>query len=590
MIKLKLILASLLTLAISQELYSQLNFTRITDPSNPVVTDLFESTGGCWVDFNNDGWLDLFAANGNVTSQNNSLYLNNRAGSFIKIITGPVVNDGGTSIGGTWGDFNNDGNLDLFVSNRNNFGNFLYRGNGDTTFTKITTGNIATDLTNSNSAGWVDINRDGLVDLHLINFSQNDLLYFNNGNPNFTFTKIDTASFLLDGSGFSIAGEWADYNNDRLPDFFVGNSGAQNDFIFKNNGNLTFTKTILTDARATLGASWGDYDNDGDLDLFTSVYLNQKSLLFNNSGAPNYTFTQIDTGIVSNDPSNSVGSCWGDFDNDGDLDLFVGNDGTNNFLYINSGAPNYSFTKITTGSIVNDGGNTFGCATGDYDNDGQLDIFAANRLNQQNFLYRNNGNSNKWITIKCVGITSNKAAIGTKVRIKAAINGSPRWQMQEVMPQTGYNSQNLWLHFGTGNAASIDSIRVEWINGSTHNFTNVGTNQFITILENGTIIGINKNNEEVPDNYNLYQNYPNPFNPGTIISFDIPVGTSHGAFVRLIIFDITGKQISEVVNRNQAAGKYKVSFSALNLSSGIYFYSLIVDGNVVDTKKMILIK
>ncbi|HEY3251715.1 MAG TPA: FG-GAP-like repeat-containing protein [Ignavibacteria bacterium] len=586
----KLILASLLTLAISQELYSQLNFTRITDPSNPVVTDLFESTGGCWVDFNNDGWLDLFAANGNVTSQNNSLYLNNRAGSFIKIITGPVVNDGGTSIGGTWGDFNNDGNLDLFVSNRNNFGNFLYRGNGDTTFTKITTGNIATDLTNSNSAGWVDINRDGLVDLHLINFSQNDLLYFNNGNPNFTFTKIDTASFLLDGSGFSIAGEWADYNNDRLPDFFVGNSGAQNDFIFKNNGNLTFTKTILTDARATLGASWGDYDNDGDLDLFTSVYLNQKSLLFNNSGAPNYTFTQIDTGIVSNDPSNSVGSCWGDFDNDGDLDLFVGNDGTNNFLYINSGAPNYSFTKITTGSIVNDGGNTFGCATGDYDNDGQLDIFAANRLNQQNFLYRNNGNSNKWITIKCVGITSNKAAIGTKVRIKAAINGSPRWQMQEVMPQTGYNSQNLWLHFGTGNAASIDSIRVEWINGSTHNFTNVGTNQFITILENGTIIGINKNNEEVPDNYNLYQNYPNPFNPGTIISFDIPVGTSHGAFVRLIIFDITGKQISEVVNRNQAAGKYKVSFSALNLSSGIYFYSLIVDGNVVDTKKMILIK
>jgi hypothetical protein len=567
-------------------IYTQPQFTKITDPSNPAVTDSMESTGVCWVDFNNDGFLDLFVSNGNIVSQNNSLYLNNQNGGFIKITTGAIVNDGGTSIGGTWGDYNNDGNLDLFVTNRNSFGNFLYTGNGDTTFTKITTGSIVTDMPNSNSSGWTDINRDGLVDLFMINFTQNDLLYLNNGLPNFTFTKIDTASFLLDGGNFSIDGQWADFNNDRYPDYFVGNAGTQNDLVYKNNGNLTFTKTILNDARATLGASWGDFNNDGYLDLFTSGYLNQKSRLYINGGPPTYDMLPIDTGIVSNDPANSVGSCWGDFDNDGDLDLFVANDGVlSGFLYLNSGFPNYAFTKVTTGTIVNNTANSFGCACGDYDNDGQLDIYVTNRLNQKNFLFHNDGNSNKWVTINCIGIASNKAAIGTKVRVKAVINGNAIWQMQEITPQSGYNSQNLWLHFGLGNAAVIDSIKVEWINGLTHHFTNVQTDNHITISESGNIIGITQLNNETPENFKLYQNYPNPFNPSTKIKFNVPFHS----VVKIDIFDVNGRLIETIVNSELQSGYYEINWDASKNSSGVYFYQLTA-GKYLQTKKMVLIK
>ncbi len=566
----------------SEKLFSQPAFTRVTDPGNPAVTDAFESTGASWVDINNDGYLDLFVSNGNLTSQNNSLYLNNRSGGYVKIFTGPVVNDGGSSIGGTWADYNNDGNLDLFVSNRNNFGNFLYLGTGDTTFTKITVGSVVTDLFNSNSSHWVDINKDGYIDLHVINFQQNDVLYMNNGISSFTFTKIDTSAFLLDGgSTFSIVGGWGDYNNDRQTDLFIGNGGAQNDFLFTNNGNQTLSKTTFNDARNTLGCSWGDFDNDGDLDLFTSGFLNNKSRLYINGGSPSYILNPIDTGIVSNDPANSIGSSWGDFDNDGDLDLFVSNDGQKNFLYINTGAPNYGFIKITSGSIVNDVGNSFGCVTGDYDNDGQLDVYVANRLNQPNFLYRNNGNSNKWITIKCAGVTSNWASIGTKVRVKAG----GVWQMQEVVAQSGYNSQNLWLHFGLGSSAVIDSIKVEWINGLTHYFTGQGVNRNITISESGTIIGINPINNQLPKGYELFQNYPNPFNPTTNIKFTIP----KASLVKLVIFDIMGKAVSTIINKELQAGSYNTDVDASGLSSGVYFYKLTV-GDFSDTKKMILIK
>ncbi len=573
-------------------------FTRVTDPSCPIVSDRFNSGGGSWADINNDGFLDLFVANGNDSSQTSSLYLNNGKGNFIKVTMGPIVNDSATSIGGSWGDYNNDGKPDLFLTNRKfsvGFGNFMYRGNGDTVFSKVTTGSPATDVANSNSSSWVDINGDGNLDLFIVNFQGNNYLYYNGGPPSYTFTRVDTGDIVLDGNAFSIVGAWADYNNDGKPDLFIGNAGTQNDLLFTNTGNGGFTKTILADGKASLGASWGDYDNDGYLDLFVANYSNQSNILYHNSGPPNFVLTRVDTGIASNDGGNSVGSVWGDFDNDGDLDLFVCNDGQNNALYLNNGPPTYGFTKVTTGVVVNDGGSSFGCAAADFDNNGSLDLFVANHLGRQNFLYTNNGNGNKWVNIKCVGTTANKSAIGTKVRVRAIINGSPRWQMQEVSAQSGYNSQNLVLHFGLGDASQIDSVKIEWHPGSTETYTGIAINKNITVTQNSGISGIARSVPSLPELFHLEQNYPNPFNPTTNFRFSIPQPQADAPlahdfqFVTLRIFDLLGREVAKLISEQRPAGEYDVQFDASKLASGVYLYKLQA-GNFVETKKMILMK
>ncbi len=557
------------------------SFIKITDPNNPVVNDQFESGGGSWADFDHDGWLDLFVANGNLNSQNNSLYLNNRWGSFIKIITGAVVNDGGSSIGGTWGDYNRDGALDLFVTNRNSFGNFLYRGSGDSTFVKITTGNIVTDRSNSNSSSWVDIDNDGDLDLFVVNFEANDFLYLNNGPPDYSFTKIDTAAILRD-SGSSIPGAWADYDNDRDADLFVGNAGAQNDFLYTNTGNRVFTKTVFPEGRSTLGISWGDYDNDSDLDLFAVNFLDQNNILYRNSGPPDYRLTVIDAGSVSNDGGRSVGSAWGDYDNDGDLDLFVTNNGQRNFLYRNEGPPDYRFTKITSGVVVNEVGASFGCTWADYDRDGDLDLFVANQQNQRNFLYRNEGNNNAWVNLRGVGTISNTTAIGAKVRVKATIHGAPHCQMQEVAAQSGYNSQNLELHFGLGDAAIIDSIFVQWPLGRDDIFVNVNINQHLTITESGGMTSV-QTQADFPVDFILHQNYPNPFNPTTKIRYSLP----QPQFVTIKVYDLLGQERAILINAAQASGDHEVEFEGARLAgSGIYFYRIQV-GSWIQTRKMI---
>jgi hypothetical protein len=455
----------------------------VTDPANPVVNDQYESGGGSWIDVDRDGYLDLFVAHGNLSSQNNSLYINDRAGGFRKITTGTMVTDGGSSIGSTWGDFNNDGKLDLFVTNRGSFGNFLYLGNGDTTFVKVTTGSIVTDHANSNSGSWVDLDGDGILDLYVVNFQGNDYFYRGNGSPQFDFTRVDTILPVNDGANFSIAGSWGDMNNDRRPDLFVGNAGTQSDALYINNGNLQFTKITMADGKATLGGSWGDYDNDGNLDFVACNYTGQTNILYHNSGPPSYQLIPVSGSAVSADAGNYVGSAWGDYDNDGYLDLFIANDGGQSLLLHNDGPPNYTFTKITGADPVTNVGNSFGAVWADYDGDGQLDLFVANRLNQKDFLYHNGGDSNRWVEFNCTATATNKSAIGAKIRLKATVNGAPEWQLREVPAQTGYNSQNLTLHFGLGDASIIDSLRVEWPSGADELFTGVAADRHYYISE-----------------------------------------------------------------------------------------------------------
>ncbi|MBK7254339.1 MAG: VCBS repeat-containing protein [Ignavibacteria bacterium] len=589
-----LLILSLLALN-SLSVHSQ-DFIKMT---NSIVSiDSGASRSVNWIDYDNDNDPDLFISTGYRYGDNNYLYRNEN-GTFTKIYDQPLVHDSLPSDGSSWGDFNNDGLPDLCVVNWWNKINLLYQNNGNGNFVFLNASPVSSLQSYSETCSWGDYDNDGLLDLFITNSdgsNHRNFLYKNTGSA---FVKIDTGATVSE-TAYSRGVNWIDIDSDRDLDLFVCREGNRVNFLYKNNGNGYFTKITNTALTSEAGefwsGSWGDYDNDGDPDLFVTNNGNQKNSLFRNDG--NFIFTKILNDPLVNENGYNAVSGWGDYDNDGDLDMFVTQayvppgftQKLTNKLYKNllveSGTA--SFQKITSGEIVNDSGYSYGFAWGDYDKDGDLDLAVANTFseNQKNALYKNNNqNGNKYITIKCTGTITNRSAIGARVRVKTVINGIPVWQMREVEGQSGYCGQNLILHFGLGNASVIDSIKVEWPAGGNQYFTNVPVNRSVTITENGTLISVSEKKTETIKDFTLFQNYPNPFNPVTVIRYNLAVSN----FVVLKVYDALGKEASTLVNEKQNAGLHSVEFNGNNLPGGIYFYTLKASGNI-ETRKLMLIK
>lgn len=514
----------LFTITFTTNLYAQY-FTKIT--TGPLVNTPGDSRSVNWIDANNDGLIDCFISNGPQGGQNNNLFINAGGGNFTALTNDSLVLDNAPSDGATWADADNDGDLDCFVVNWYNANNLFYLNNGNATFTKVNTGSLVTDGGYSETASWGDYDKDGLVDLYVTNSAgvSRNFLYKNIGAG--SFIKITTGT-IVTNSFASRCVNWTDIDNDGKLDVFVSNESNQSENIYRYDGLGVFTKLstgpLLNDGKNSMSSSWGDYDNDGDLDVFISNDQSYNTL-FTNDG--NFNFTKIINDTVATTPSNSFSSSWSDVDNDGDLDLFVTNAfaGTtklNCFFYINNG--NGSFSRNSTDVIATDLSWSYGCAFGDYDNDGFEDLAVAtcrfNNIDEPDLLYHNNGNSNQWITIKLNGVvgatTSNLSAIGTKIRVKAIINGNAVWQMREISAQTSYCGQNdLRAHFGLGNATIIDSIIVQWTN-HLETFTNINSNQFITITELSGITNVQNQNPN--KNHELILS-PNPATDFLEISF-----------------------------------------------------------------------
>ena len=465
-------------------LHVDTQFTQIT--TGPVVDPRPEPLGCAWGDYDNDGYIDLFVTDGAYgTRVSNSLFRNNGDGTFMKTTTnevGSIVGDLRSWANVAWADYDHNGFLDLMVSDANGQPLALYRNRGDGKFDRVTdAGPIVTDTLNWGTPCWGDFNQDGLIDLFMANSRREggvrNALYQNTGDGMLTRVAqgplVTTLFENLQGAG------WSDLDGDGDLDVVLADSAAGPE-AFRNDGGGKFVRVSAGGLPESTGTgitpSFGDYDNDGLLDVFVAGY-NSASYLFHNEG--DWRFTRILLGAAG---ETSMGA-WGDYDNDGDLDLFItrGQNGAfANLLYRNNG--DGTFTRVTTGSLVTDVGRSPTCVWGDYDNDGFLDLFVPRRAGEAKLLYHNNGNSNHWVMVKLVGTRSNRAAIGAKVRARALIFGRFVTQMREI-PGGNRAQDDLRAHFGLGNATQVATLRVEWPCGAVEEFTNVAANQILTVWE-----------------------------------------------------------------------------------------------------------
>lgn len=472
-------------------------FTKITTGPGEPKPAVDNASSLNWWDYDGDGFPDLFIANGGINSQaRNLLYHNNRDGTFTRI-TNVISTTLGYHGSGAVGDYDNDGNDDLFVGCPIGVEEF-YHNDGAGSFTRLTKQQIGlaigdTDVTME--AAWVDYDRDGFLDLFRANgfpSPANDALYRNNTDGTFTRMTVNDVGAIVADQTATWECAWVDYDNDGWPDLWVMNTGGKN--LLYHNDHGFFRR--ITDANNSVvqqsgpnnAGVWGDYDNDGYPDLFVAAFShasqNNGHMLHRNLGG--VTFTNATASAHIPNTLHAEDASWADYDNDGFLDLYVTADPSYPSLLLHNNGDG-TFTSVDVGSPIHDnvGYGRWGIAWGDYDNDGFLDLAVACLDGPSNLFYHNNGNTNHWLKVKLTGVASNRSAIGAKVRVQATIRGRQMWQMREISGNTGWSggTQGLLAHFGLGDATNVDVVRIEWPSGIIQELRDMAANQSLKISE-----------------------------------------------------------------------------------------------------------
>jgi len=535
------------------------------------IEDPGRSSGLAWGDYDGDGDLDVYVSNWDGA---NTVYRND-GGAFVDATAAPL-DDAGAGEGCAWADYDNDGDLDLYLANQGS-ANRLFRNDGGT-FTDVATGALA-DSGTTNACSWADYDSDGYVDLFVGNVGANRLLR-NDGPPSWSFT--DVSSPPVDNAGACQCGAWADYDDDGDQDLYIVNRGSSNKLLRNDGGSFTdVTAGPVGNTTSGIGATWGDYDGDGDLDLYLTHLFHDSVLLRNDGGGifTDVTAAPLDVG------GHGTGTGWADYDNDGDLDLYVTRFDFANRLLRNDGAPLFGFTNATAPPL-NDGGMGWGTAWGDYDGDGDLDLYVANP--GANLLYENESTGeNHWLKIDLTGSASNRSAIGARVRV---VTGAVS-QIREVTAGSGYLSQHsLTVEFGLASAVVVDTVEIRWPLGLVERAVDVPADQTIGVIEGTWTTGV-QGSGFADSGVVLHGNYPNPFNPVTLLCYDLPRPTS----VTLSVYSISGRLVSVLADGvRQESGRHAVPWDGRDddgarVASGVYFYSLEAEGETV-TKRMLLMK
>ena len=426
------------------------------------------------IDLNNDGYPEIFATN--TGNHQSNFFYQNKNGVFIKDTLINITLDQFRSNGCSWADFDNNNTLDLVIANRDDSLNLIYiNTNEKTRFKKERLIQKNIDQNWSYGASWCDVNNDGHLDLFITNYkNQKNTIYKNNNGvlEEISVPQITNQNFS------SLHAVWVDLNNDLKQDLIISEEGENH--IYKNNGDFNFeliNKNNLTLNKGfTYGCSPADFNNDGFTDLFFTNWAGKNELYIN---LGNLNFKKISNSDIAQDYDNSEGSCWGDYNNDGYIDLIVTNDGTNR-LYKN--VDGKSFKKINIPGLTDIKTNSNGVVWIDANNNGFLDLFVCNGNNERNQFFKNKKNNNNYIKIKLTGSKSNKSAIGSKVKLYY----NESMQTQEVSSQHGGgcgSQKSLILHFGLSKNTRVDSLIILWPSGNSNKLYNLKVNSKYEVIE-----------------------------------------------------------------------------------------------------------
>ena len=491
------------------------------------LSNIVEGTGAgaMFFDYDNDGWLDIYFINGcwlKTVNDNrgrslrdkltNSLYRNNKDGTFSDVTEKARVGDKGFGFGCSAADFDQDGDLDLYVLN---YGpNVFYRNNGDGTFTDISE---SSGLANSNwslSAPWFDYDGDGDLDVYVANYleydsgkfrsyyaaagypgplsyrGQPDALYRNNGDG--TFTDVAKEAGVFQPNGRAMSATIADLNNDGFLDIYIPNDAMEN-YFFKNTGKGTFENEGLMMGLAfgeggqgvsSMGPAVGDVDRDSWLDIYIPD-MGYGCLLMNRK----------DYFEDRTEPTNLAVVCgqytgWGgvlfDYDCDGYLDIFIANGNAHHeyteedVLMRNDGTGDFVDVAVKSGPYFREKYVGRGATYGDYDNDGDLDLLVINLNDSPKLLRNDGGNKNNWLTIQARLPGGKSDAVGARIIVTA---GSLK-QIRDLIPVTGYLSQaDPRCHFGLGRSKKADIVEIRWPDRQSIKLENVDSNQILTVIQ-----------------------------------------------------------------------------------------------------------
>jgi hypothetical protein len=514
------------------------HFKHVSTPEKRYIVESM-SGGVALVDYDNDGYLDIYFVNSLTVDLVKSkgktrslLYRNRGDGTFADVTDRAGVGDIGWGMGAAVGDYNNDGFQDLYVTCVGP--NHLLRNNGDGTFTDTTQKAGVADPRWSAGASFVDYDADGYLDLFVANYvsfdfnnlpefgrdktcqfkgvavqcgprgmaGDGDSLYHNNGDG--TFTDVSKKAGVSDPNGYYGMGViCSDFDEDGFTDIFVANDSTPN-FLYKNKGDGTFKEigflsgTALNEngaSQGSMGVTVADYDHDGRLDLFITNFDDDYNTLYRNDGNGFFTDASYAARIAAVSlPYVGWGTKFFDYDADGWVDLFVGNGHVypqiKNFLqrnFVHRNLRNGTFAEVAEqlGAAFAERRAARGAAFGDIDNDGDVDIVVSYLGGGGQVLRNDGGNANNAVLFKTVGVRSNRDGVGTRVRIVAG----DLTQKDEVRSGDSYISQSdLRLHFGLERRTKIDLVEIRWPSGAIDKITDAKVNKVITVKEGQGIV------------------------------------------------------------------------------------------------------